>query len=175
MIFAFAAALGSAVYGRTFEQEKEAVRNYLDVLDSKLEKAKKQNQSAKVNLLHALKVKTLALVAEEEPVVDEPVVVPVTVVLVAQPALLPPASYILYWVILGLLIGGAANFVAPGSRHRIAGSIFLAIIGAVIGGYMGQTFVDVRVTGFNISSFTLAVTGSLIMILIDRLLRSRYI
>ena len=178
-VFVFATVLAGTIHGRTVEEEKEAVRNYLIVLDAKLEEAKKLNQSAKVVLLHAQKATALALV-EEKPVVYKSAIAPETFVIVAQPAAtqtpaIPPTAVILYWIGFGLVVGSLANFVMTGSRRGIVGSIFLGTIGSVVGGYLGLMFFDIGVTGFNIPSFILAIAGSLLVILADRLLRANNI
>lgn len=77
---------------------------------------------------------------------------------------------IFYWIIFGLVAGAIANFIAPSSSGGIVGSIVLGIIGAIVGGYLGQKFFGVGVTGFNVMSFVVAVAGSLLVILIGRLL-----
>lgn len=77
---------------------------------------------------------------------------------------------ILYWVVFGLIAGLIANFIAPSSFGGIVGSIILGILGAVVGGYLGQKFFGVGVTGFNAKSFIVAVAGSLLVILIGKLL-----
>jgi len=58
--FVFMTTIASVAFGRTMEEEKQAVRDYLNVLDAKLAKAKAAKQSAKVNLLHVEKTATLA-------------------------------------------------------------------------------------------------------------------
>jgi len=58
----------------------------------------------------------------------------------------------------------------PSSNGGVVGSIILGIIGAVVGGYLGQRFFAVGVTGFNIMSFVVAVAGSLLVLFIGRLL-----
>lgn len=77
---------------------------------------------------------------------------------------------IFYWIIFGLVAGAIANFITPSSQGGIVGSIVLGIIGAIVGGYLGQKFFGVGVTGFNVMSFVVAVAGSLLVILIGRLL-----
>ena len=77
---------------------------------------------------------------------------------------------ILSWIIFGLIAGAIANFIAPSSQGGIVGSIILGIIGAVVGGYLGQRFFGVGVTGFNIRSFIVAVSGSLLVLIVGRLL-----
>lgn len=77
---------------------------------------------------------------------------------------------IIYWIVFGLIAGGIANFIAPGFKGGIIGSIILGIIGAVVGGYLGEMFFNVGVTGFNITSFIVAIAGALIVLFVSRLL-----
>lgn len=77
---------------------------------------------------------------------------------------------IIYWVIFGLIAGGIANFIAPGFKGGIIGSIVLGVIGAVVGGYLGEMFFNVGVTGFNITSFIVAIAGALLVLFVTRLL-----
>lgn len=77
---------------------------------------------------------------------------------------------ILYWIIFGLIAGTIANFITPSSQGGIVGSIILGIIGAIVGGYLGQRFFGVGVTGFDLTSFVVAVSGSLLVLFIGRLL-----
>ena len=76
---------------------------------------------------------------------------------------------IIYWIIFGLIAGSIANFIAPSSQGGIVGSIVLGIIGAVVGGYLGEMFFNVGVTGFNLTSFVLAIAGSLLVLFVSRL------
>ncbi|MCX6761227.1 MAG: GlsB/YeaQ/YmgE family stress response membrane protein [Candidatus Moranbacteria bacterium] len=76
---------------------------------------------------------------------------------------------ILYWMLFGLIAGSIAEFIAPSSQGGIISSIILGIIGAVVGGYLGERFFSVGVTGFNVSSFAVAVVGSLLVILVGRI------
>jgi len=75
----------------------------------------------------------------------------------------------LYWIIFGLIAGGIADFISPSFRGGIIGSIALGIIGAVVGGYIGERFFGVGVTGFNLMSFVVAVAGALLVLFIGRL------
>ena len=77
---------------------------------------------------------------------------------------------ILYWIVFGLITGGVANFISPSSSGGLIGSIILGIVGAVVGGYLGQHFFGVGVTGFNFMSFVVAVAGSLLVIFVSRFL-----
>ncbi|MEX0896372.1 MAG: GlsB/YeaQ/YmgE family stress response membrane protein [Patescibacteria group bacterium] len=77
---------------------------------------------------------------------------------------------ILYWILFGLITGSVANFISPSAQGGILGSIVLGIIGAVVGGYLGERLFDVGVTGFNVMSFVVAVSGALLVLFLSRLL-----
>jgi uncharacterized membrane protein YeaQ/YmgE (transglycosylase-associated protein family) len=77
---------------------------------------------------------------------------------------------IIYWLIFGLITGTAANFISPGFRGGIIGSIILGVIGAIVGGYLGVMFLNIGVTGFNLASFAVAIGGALIVLFISRLI-----
>jgi uncharacterized membrane protein YeaQ/YmgE (transglycosylase-associated protein family) len=74
-----------------------------------------------------------------------------------------------YWAVFGLIAGSIANFLAPGGNGGLIGSIILGVIGAVVGGFLGQMFFGVGVTGFNVMSFVVAVVGSLLVLFIARM------
>ena len=76
---------------------------------------------------------------------------------------------ILYWAIFGLIAGSIANAIDPRpSEGGILGSIVLGIVGAVIGGYLGSALLGVGVTGFNLTSFIVAVLGALVALFVGR-------
>ena len=78
---------------------------------------------------------------------------------------------IIFWIVFGLIAGAIANSIdSRPSKGGIGGSIALGIVGAVVGGYLGEMFFGVGVTGFNIMSFIVAVAGSLLMLFIGRML-----
>ena len=76
---------------------------------------------------------------------------------------------IIYWIVFGLITGSIANFLSPSSHGGILWSIMLGIIGAIVGGFLGQRFFGVDVTGFNLTSIVVAVVGALIVLLIAKL------
>jgi uncharacterized membrane protein YeaQ/YmgE (transglycosylase-associated protein family) len=76
---------------------------------------------------------------------------------------------IFLWIVFGLITGSIANFLTPGSMGMVR-SIILGIIGAIVGGYLGERFFGVGVSGFNLMSFVVAVSGSLLVIFIGRIL-----
>ena len=82
---------------------------------------------------------------------------------------------ILAWIIFGLIAGAVAKLLMPG---RDPGgwiiTMLLGIVGAFIGGFIGRAiWGSPGVTGFNASSFGLAVLGSIVLLFIYRLVVGR--
>jgi uncharacterized membrane protein YeaQ/YmgE (transglycosylase-associated protein family) len=78
---------------------------------------------------------------------------------------------ILAWLVFGLIIGVIANIIDPRqSSGGILGAIVLGVVGALVGGFLGNLLFGVSVTGFNLSSFIVAVLGSLLVLFIGRAL-----
>jgi uncharacterized membrane protein YeaQ/YmgE (transglycosylase-associated protein family) len=76
---------------------------------------------------------------------------------------------IITWIVLGLIAGVLANFLASGGFGLI-GSIVLGIVGAVIGGFIASAvFNKSDVTGINLYSIVVAVLGAIGVIVIARL------
>ncbi len=80
----------------------------------------------------------------------------------------------LSWIIFGLLAGGVAKLLMPG---RDPGgciiTILLGIAGSVVGGIIGMQFHWGKVRGFDLKSFGLAVLGSLVLLIIYRVIAGR--
>jgi len=74
------------------------------------------------------------------------------------------------WILFGLIAGGIAKFLMPGKDPGgCLITIILGIVGAVLGGAIGDWFGIGPVTGFNLHSLGLAIAGSFILLLIFRL------
>lgn len=82
---------------------------------------------------------------------------------------------ILTWMVLGLIAGGLAKLIVPGKD--VGGCLVtmaIGVLGALLGGYLGTRFFDWGgITGFNIRSLGIAVAGSLVLLVIARLLVRR--
>ncbi|MCX5751777.1 MAG: hypothetical protein NT099_08985 [Candidatus Saganbacteria bacterium] len=93
VVLVFVMSLSIVVFGRTMEEEAQAVRDYLNVVDAKLATAKEAHDTQRVKLLHAEKEATLTRwykLKNEMASVPAPVAaVPPTVVVVQQPAAPP--------------------------------------------------------------------------------------
>ena len=74
--------------------------------------------------------------------------------------------------ILGLIVGVIAKFVMPG---KDPGGIFITIIlgiaGAFVGGFIGSRIGFGSVTGFDIRSLLLAIGGSILLLIIYRVVK----
>ncbi len=74
---------------------------------------------------------------------------------------------ILSWIIFGLIAGIIAKWIMPGKENiGIIVTIFLGIVGAVVGGYISTFFGFGKVDGFNFGSFIVAVIGATVVLYI---------
>jgi uncharacterized membrane protein YeaQ/YmgE (transglycosylase-associated protein family) len=82
---------------------------------------------------------------------------------------------VLSWILFGLLAGAIAKFIMPGKDPGgCIGTIIIGILGAVIGGFVGNELLDIgTVTGFNVRSFGIAILGAIILLTLYRLLLER--
>lgn len=80
---------------------------------------------------------------------------------------------ILGWILLGLIAGFIASKIVNNSGQGILIDIVLGIVGAVVGGFVFNTFGAVGVTGFNIYSMIVAVIGAIIVLWLYHMLVGR--
>ncbi|MBW4614691.1 MAG: GlsB/YeaQ/YmgE family stress response membrane protein [Desmonostoc vinosum HA7617-LM4] len=89
-------------------------------------------------------------------------------------------SNIIAWLILGLIAGALAKFFYPGQQGGgIVSTIILGILGAVVGGYLGQILLGsssaaaASVGALSIGSIVFAVLGAMLLIFLWGLLTRR--
>jgi uncharacterized membrane protein YeaQ/YmgE (transglycosylase-associated protein family) len=70
------------------------------------------------------------------------------------------------WIVLGLIAGFIASKIVNKSGEGMILDIILGIVGAVIGGYLFQTFGMAGVTGVNLYSILVAVVGAILFLVI---------
>lgn len=76
------------------------------------------------------------------------------------------------WIIFGLIAGVVANAIDPQpSSGGAIGAIVLGIVGAMVGGFLANLILGLDITGFNLTSFIIAIAGSLLLLFIGRALR----
>jgi len=78
---------------------------------------------------------------------------------------------ILAWIILGLLAGFIGSKIVNKTGEGFLLDIGLGIVGAVIGGWLFQTFGQAGITGLNIYSLFVAVIGSVVFLVLYHALR----
>ncbi|WP_184730330.1 GlsB/YeaQ/YmgE family stress response membrane protein [Saccharopolyspora phatthalungensis] len=82
---------------------------------------------------------------------------------------------ILSWIVFGLIAGVIAKFILPGrDPGGIIVTILIGIVGGLLGGWIATRIMGAAgVTGFNLMSFVWAIVGSVILLLIYRLIFHR--
>lgn len=79
---------------------------------------------------------------------------------------------IVWWALVGLVAGGLARFIMPGRTPMgCILTILIGIGGALLGGFIGQQIGFGDFTGFDIRSMFLAVLGSILLLVVYRLLQ----
>lgn len=79
---------------------------------------------------------------------------------------------VLGWILFGLVAGTIANAIDPhSSSGGIIGAVVLGIVGAMVGGFLANILLGVDITGFNLTSFIVAIAGSLLLLFVGRALR----
>ncbi len=86
---------------------------------------------------------------------------------------------ILLWALFGLIAGAVAQFIMPGKDpgqstdpKGILITIVLGIAGAMLGGFLSSILFGWDITGFNFSSFAIAIVGGLLLLVLYRLAMS---
>ncbi|HEY5101225.1 MAG TPA: GlsB/YeaQ/YmgE family stress response membrane protein [Steroidobacteraceae bacterium] len=74
------------------------------------------------------------------------------------------------WIVLGLIAGFIASKIVNKSGEGLFLDIVLGVVGAVVGGWLFNTFGMPGVTGFNIYSLLVAVLGAIVFLVIYHLL-----
>jgi uncharacterized membrane protein YeaQ/YmgE (transglycosylase-associated protein family) len=70
------------------------------------------------------------------------------------------------WIVLGLVAGFIGSKIVNKSGEGMILDIILGIVGAVLGGYLFQTFGMAGVTGLNLYSILVAVVGAVVFLVI---------
>ncbi len=86
---------------------------------------------------------------------------------------------ILTWLLFGLVAGAVAQLLFPGDDAGGGGvlgvmiTIAVGVIGAFIGGFLGAALGLGSVTGFDLTSFLLAIGGAIIFLALWRAVAGR--
>jgi uncharacterized membrane protein YeaQ/YmgE (transglycosylase-associated protein family) len=77
------------------------------------------------------------------------------------------------WIVLGLVAGFIASKIVNKTGEGFLLDIVLGIVGAVIGGYLFQTFGMSGVSGLNLYSILVAVVGAVVVLVVYHALIGR--
>ena len=82
---------------------------------------------------------------------------------------------ILAWLVVGLVAGWLASVVMRGGGFGLVGDIIVGVVGALIGGFLAATLLNIpdAVNGINFTSILVAFIGAVILIAILRLFTGR--
>ncbi|MFD7657723.1 GlsB/YeaQ/YmgE family stress response membrane protein [Actinosynnema sp. NPDC059797] len=82
---------------------------------------------------------------------------------------------ILGWIILGLVAGAIAKAIMPGrDPGGIIITMLLGIVGAILGGFIGRAIFGSDIGSFfDLSTWLLAILGSIVVLAIYHLVTSR--
>ncbi len=82
---------------------------------------------------------------------------------------------ILSWLVVGLIAGFLASRVMRGGGSGLIGDIIVGIVGALIGGFLAATLLNIpdAVNGINLTSIIVAFVGAVILLWLLRLVSGR--
>ena len=82
---------------------------------------------------------------------------------------------ILAWLVVGLIAGWLASLVMRGGGYGLIGDIIVGVVGALIGGFLAATLLNIpnAVNGINVTSILVAFIGAVILIAILRMVSGR--
>lgn len=78
------------------------------------------------------------------------------------------------WIVLGLIAGAIAKFLMPGpDPGGIIITILIGIVGALLGGWLGQALFGVGETAFSWAGLITAIIGAIILLFLYRMIAGR--
>lgn len=78
----------------------------------------------------------------------------------------------LSWILFGIITGVISNMMDPSPQpNSIFSALLLGVGGAVLGGFLASAILGGTVAGFNLTSFFIAMIGSLALLVVSRTFR----
>jgi uncharacterized membrane protein YeaQ/YmgE (transglycosylase-associated protein family) len=75
-------------------------------------------------------------------------------------------------ILMGLLVGAIAKYIVPGKDPGgLLVTTMIGVLGAVVGGALGERLGWGTITGFDVRSISVATLGAILLLLIFRLIR----
>ncbi len=80
---------------------------------------------------------------------------------------------ILTWIIVGAIAGWLAGKVMKGRGFGLLGNVVIGVIGALVGGWLAGTLLNISnaISGFNLQTLLVAFLGSVIVLYVAKLLK----
>lgn len=75
---------------------------------------------------------------------------------------------IIAWIVLGIIAGFIGSKIVNKRGEGLILDMVLGIVGAVVGGWLFNTFGMPGVTGFNLYSMLVAVLGAIVVLVVYR-------
>jgi uncharacterized membrane protein YeaQ/YmgE (transglycosylase-associated protein family) len=81
---------------------------------------------------------------------------------------------ILAWIVLGLIAGAIAKFLMPGQDPKgCIITMVIGVVGALLGGWIATMLGYGGLSGFDFRSLIIAVLGSILLLILWRLISGR--
>ncbi len=82
---------------------------------------------------------------------------------------------LLTWLIVGVIVGWLAGMVVKGRGFGLIGNIVVGVVGALLGGWLAGAVFNIpnAISGFNLTTFIVALLGAVVLLYIVRLLKFR--
>ncbi len=81
---------------------------------------------------------------------------------------------IILYIIFGAIVGWIASMImGRNGQQGAVGNIVVGILGAILGGFIMSAFGSNGVTGFNLSSFFVALMGAVVLLFVYNAVRGR--
>lgn len=78
---------------------------------------------------------------------------------------------LLAWIVLGLVAGFIGSKIVNKTGEGILLDVLLGVVGAVVGGWLFNTFGAAGVTGLNLYSILVAVVGAVVFLVVYHAIR----
>jgi uncharacterized membrane protein YeaQ/YmgE (transglycosylase-associated protein family) len=80
---------------------------------------------------------------------------------------------IVAWILVGLIAGGLARWIVKDERSGCLYTMFVGVIGAILGGGLMSLIDQNGVTGFSIRSILVAALGAVLLLLVLQAISGR--
>jgi uncharacterized membrane protein YeaQ/YmgE (transglycosylase-associated protein family) len=81
---------------------------------------------------------------------------------------------LLSWIVFGLIAGAVAKLLMPGKDPGgCVVTVIVGIVGALLGGFLATALGFGGLSGFDVRSFVIAILGSILLLILWRLISGR--